>query len=58
MRRFRESLLRWEAISKPLHTCLRVRAHGHVCVPWHVGMCMRVRASSLAYPACNAYAPY
>jgi hypothetical protein len=23
-----------------------------------VGMCMRVRVYSLAYPACNAYAPY
>jgi hypothetical protein len=29
-----------------------------VRVPGSLGMFMRVRACSLAYPACNAYAPY
>jgi hypothetical protein len=51
-----------------LHVCLRAckRAGGcvraFVCVRgWEngsIGVCMRVRASSLAYPACNAYGPY
>jgi hypothetical protein len=36
--------------------CLCTRAH--VCVPGRVSLCMRVRAYSLAYPACNAYALY
>jgi hypothetical protein len=29
-----------------------------VWVPGRLGVCMRVHACSLAYPACNAYAPY
>ena len=29
-----------------------------VCAPGRVDMRVRVRACSLAYPACNAYAPY
>jgi hypothetical protein len=27
-------------------------------VPGRVGVCMRVRARRLAYPACKSYAPY
>ena len=37
--------------------CMRAPACVH-CVRERVGMCMRVRACSLANPACNAYAPY
>ena len=37
-----------------LCACLRVRAW----VPSCVGVCMRIRACSLANPARNAYAPY
>jgi hypothetical protein len=33
--------------------CVRVRAG-----VWTQDMCIRVRTCSLAYPACNAYAPY
>ena len=29
-----------------------------ICVPGRVGVCMRIRAYSLANPARNAYAPY
>jgi hypothetical protein len=29
-----------------------------VCKPGRVGVCMGVRACSLAYPACNSYALY
>ena len=32
--------------------CAGVRVSGSV------GMCMRIGACSLAYPACNVYAPY
>jgi hypothetical protein len=41
-----------------LHTCVCVcvRARVCACVPGRIGM--RVRAYSLAYPACNACAPY
>jgi hypothetical protein len=38
-----------------------VRARGYLrvwWVPWRVGVSMCVRACSLPYPACNAYAPY
>ena len=39
-----------------------VRVCGCVCggvwVPGRVGVSMRSRARSLAYPACKAYAPY
>ena len=35
-----------------IYLCARARA----CVSGRVGMCVRV--CSLAYPACNAYAPY
>jgi hypothetical protein len=29
-----------------------------VWVPGNVGVCMRLRAYSLAYPACKVYEPY
>jgi hypothetical protein len=35
-----------------LHACACARATGRV------GVCSRVRACSLAYPICNAFAPY
>ena len=36
--------------------CVCVRAC--MWITWRAGVCMRIRACSLAYPACNAYAPY
>jgi hypothetical protein len=43
-----------------LCACLHVRACVCACmwVTGRVGVCMRIRAYSLANPACNAYAPY
>ena len=35
-----------------LHT--RLRVHAYMWVPGRVGMCMRMRTCSLAYPAINA----
>ena len=48
------------AINIMLCVCVYVRArkHDRVRVLWRVGVCMRVRACSLAYPACSSYAPY
>ena len=49
-----------------LHISVCVRASVGACVcayvcgwlPGRVGVCMHMRACSLAYPACNAHAPY
>jgi hypothetical protein len=38
-----------------VHACVRACV---LQVPGRVGVCMRVRACSLAYPASNMYAPY
>jgi hypothetical protein len=35
----------------------RERARVYVRVPGNLGVCMRVRACSLAYPAYNSHAP-
>ena len=45
---------------KLFHISLCVCAHPCVCVwvPGRVDVCMRARACSLAYSACNAYTPY
>jgi hypothetical protein len=56
LRRFSESLLPWERNKYYICVCMHARAF--VCVPGRVGMCMRVSSCSLAYPACNSYAPY
>jgi hypothetical protein len=51
----------WSAF---VNNCCRGKAlyYLFVCVcMWvtrSVGICMRIRACNLAYPACNAYAPY
>jgi hypothetical protein len=45
-----ESLLPWKSSKYYLLVC--------VCIPGHVGICMSVRACSLAFPASNTYAPY
>ena len=52
MMRIRESLLPWKSNTYyiPLPVCERVSGR--------VGLCMRMRACSLTYPAFNAYAPY
>jgi hypothetical protein len=46
LRRVRESLLPWRRNKYYIFVCVRACA------------CLCVRACSLAYPACNAYAPY
>ena len=51
LRRAGEPLLQWKANMFCIFVCARARA----CV--YVGVCMRVRACSLAYPPCNSYAP-
>ena len=57
LRRVRESLLPWKAVSITyLSVCAWVRAF--VRVLGRMGVCMRVRPCILAYSACNTYAPY
>ena len=62
-RRVRESLLQWKSSKYYLFICLRacVRAcAGALACMWilgRVGVCVRIIACSLAYPARNAYAP-
>jgi hypothetical protein len=38
--------------------CVCVLVRAFVGLPLRVGVCMRVRACSFAYPACYSYAPY
>jgi hypothetical protein len=48
-------LLPWKSNKFYIFTCVRA----HACLrPGRVGVCMRVRACSLAYLACNSYVPY
>jgi hypothetical protein len=57
LRRVRESLLPWKkAVSITYWSVVCVRAC--MWVPGCVGVCIRIRARSLANPARNAYAPY
>jgi hypothetical protein len=56
LRRVHESLLPWRSNMCYLLVCVCVRAC--MWIPGCVAACMRVRACSLANPACNAYAPY
>jgi hypothetical protein len=57
MRRVHETIV---AVEKQyvLHIGLCVRMLACIWVPGHLGVCMRIRAYSLANPARNAYAPY
>ena len=52
LRRVRESLFPWKS-NKYIFVCVCARAP-----PGRIGVCMRMRACSLAYPAYNSYAPY
>jgi hypothetical protein len=54
LRRVRKSLLPWKSNKYYLLICVCVRARA----TGSVGVCIRVRAYSLAYPAHNTYAPY
>jgi hypothetical protein len=54
LKRVRESPLPW----KSNKYCICVRVRKCVRVSGDVGVRMRVRACSLAYPACNKNAPY
>ena len=47
-----------EKQKKNTYSCVCVCPHAREHVPGRVGVCMSVHACSLAYPACNAYAPY
>jgi hypothetical protein len=58
MRRVRESWLPWKSKKYYLLICVCVRACVRVWLQGSVGVCMRVRACSLANPARNAHAPY
>jgi hypothetical protein len=53
MRRVRETLLSWKSSKLCLSVCVQVLEYVRV---W--GASERKRVYSLAYPACNAYAPY
>jgi hypothetical protein len=54
LRRFHKSFLPWKCNKYYVFACVRARVRR---VPGRMGVCMRVRASSLAYPACNLCAP-
>jgi hypothetical protein len=57
-RRVRQSLLPWKSSTYYIFVCVCVRVRACICVGvWARGF-MHVRACSVAYPACNAYAPY
>jgi hypothetical protein len=58
LRRVRLSLLPCKSNKRYLLVCLCVHALRCLWVPGRVGVCMRVGACSLAFPASNAYAPY
>ena len=56
--RFREFLLPWKTNKYYTFAGMRARLRSCVWVPGCVSVYMRLRACSLAYAACNAYAPY
>ena len=53
-----KGLLRPVAEKLYLFTMKCRQKHPLLGVPRHVGVCIRARACSLAYPACNAHAQY
>ena len=63
LRRFRKSLLPWESNKYYIFVCVCVCVSARAClrvleiVGVCMRVCMRVCACSLAYPACNSYAP-
>ena len=57
LRSFRESLLPWKSSYLLLCVCVCVGARALVWVPGRLGVCMRVRACSLAFPSFNTHAP-
>ena len=59
MRRVHETIVVVEEqLVLNISLCVRVCARANERVPGSVGVCMRVRACSCVYPACNSYAPY
>jgi hypothetical protein len=56
-RRKARSITYW-SLSVCMCVCACACARERVWLPESVCVCMRLRACSLAYPACNAYGPY